>query len=46
MNLPNKQMLIAHASHWLRRENACAFSRAKFGSYVPLRRNFEEVHGC
>jgi len=30
----NKQMLIAHAAHGLRRENACAFSRAKFGCYV------------
>ena len=30
----NKQMLFAHASHGLRRQNACAFSRAKFGSYV------------
>jgi hypothetical protein len=30
--MPNKQMLIAHAAHVLRRQNACAFSRAKFGS--------------
>jgi hypothetical protein len=34
LRLHNKQMLIAHAVHGLRRQNACACSRAKFGSYV------------
>ena len=31
MKLPNKQILIAHAAHGLRRQNADACSRAKFG---------------
>lgn len=28
----NEKMLFAHAAHGLRRQNAVAFSRAKFGS--------------
>ena len=37
MKLPNKQILIAHAAHGLRRQNADACSRAKFGVMLQRR---------